>query len=406
MSIFLSTANPFWDPNILQLFSGIEAQLGGAAFVGAAKNIAAILSIIYLSVRAYSMIIGEGSLQIMELFRPFVIILVILNFSTFATIVASIGKGTENSIRAKFEGNAKTNDALLTKREELTSTLINQVETNKQKMIDKRVIAERIKRQDQGAGGSGILGGIEEGINDFGNAMLQSLVIEAQIGWARLSLFIQELITNFVLSCFKGIAYCMFFIQLILKHIMLVLGPISIAMSIAGPFKNSWVEWTKRYIAISFYATITFMVLNISLAIVQYGFEQEISRLNFILESVNVEEEFIAKVTNMGSYLGLLIIALLTTVGGIMQIPAVAGWIVGGDAGGQVMFQTAAGTAKSVARGGANTGRAVVGAATGGAATVAGAAGSAIQRGATAVGKSAAQSASTIGKSVNTMMKS
>ena len=189
------------------------------------------------------------------------------------------------------------------------------------------------------------------------------------------------------MGLFKGICYCMFFIQLILKHIMLILGPISFAISIAGPFKDSWVQWTKRFIAISFYSTITYIVLNISFAIVQYGFEQEISRLQYILESEKVIEEFLAKVTDIGSYLGLLIIALLTTLGGILQIPTVAGWVVGGGDGGAVMFGAAAGAGKSVARGG-------MGAAKGVASATAG-----------PVGAAATGAANTIGKGVNTLIK-
>lgn len=410
MLSILSAPNPFWDPEILGLFNGIQAQLSNGAFVGTAKNLAAVVSIIYLSVRAYAMIIGEGTIQIMQLFRPFVIILVILNFTAFANIVGSIGKAAEGGIKGRFEHNANMTNALLTQKEDLTKKLTLLVEENKQRLIEERVKTESAKRKvEGGGGGDSWIGEIEESINDFGNALLQSLVLEAQLAWARLSLFIQELITNITLAIFKGIAYCMFFIQLILMHIMLILGPISFAISIAGPFKDSWVQWVKRYIAISFYATITFIVLNIALAIVQYGFEQEISRLNYIMESKDVINEFLAKVTDIGSYLGLLIIAVLTTLGGILQIPTVAGWVVSGGDGGAVMFGAAAGAGKSVARGGMGAGRALATAGAGPIGNAAGGIASTIGKGAVQAGKGlgegAKQSASTISKSINTMRK-
>ena len=394
MQILLANPNPFWDPHILSLFDGIKAQLSTGSFVGTAKTLAAIVSIIYLSVRAYSMIIGEGSIQIMQLFRPFVFILIILNFPAFAQIVGSIGGTAQTSIQAKFQANAETCNALMVQKENLMKELTNLIETNKQRLIEERVKSERERRAGTAAAGTDVFG-IEESINDFGNAMIQSLVLEAQITWARLSIWIQEMITYIVLALFKGVAYCMFFIQLILMHILLILGPVSFAISIAGPFSHSWIEWTRRYIAVSFYAAITFIVLNIALAIVQYGFEQEISRLTQILQQKDVEEVFLASVTDIGNYLGLLIIALLTTVGGILQIPTGAGWIVGGDGGGGVMFNTAKGISAAGAKGGMNTTKGLAGAATGAVGNVAVGAASVVKG-----------TADTIGKSVNTSAKS
>ena len=368
MQLLLANPNPFWDPHILSLFDGIKAQLSTGSFVGTAKTLAAIVSIIYLSVRAYSMIIGEGSIQIMQLFRPFVFILIILNFSGFAQIVSSIGGTAQSSIQTKFQANAETCNALMVQKENLMKELTNLIETNKQRLIEERVKSERERRAGTAAAGTDIFG-IEESINDFGNAMLQSLVLEAQITWARLSIWIQEMITYIVLALFKGVAYCMFFIQLILMHILLILGPVSFAISIAGPFSQSWIEWTRRYIAIS--------------------------RLTQILQQKDVEEVFLASVTDIGNYLGLLIIALLTTVGGILQIPTVAGWIVGGDGGGGVMFNTAKGVAAAGTKGGMNTTKGLVGATTGAVGNVAVGAASVVKG-----------TADTIGKSVNTSTKS
>ena len=69
LAVFLDIPNKFWDPNIMDLIRGIQLQLGSGEFIAIAKEVAAILSLMYLSVKAYAMILGEGRLEIMQLFR-------------------------------------------------------------------------------------------------------------------------------------------------------------------------------------------------------------------------------------------------------------------------------------------------------------------------------------------------
>ena len=108
---FLQT-NSFWDPNLMSLIDGIKSILPNDSFVSTAKEIAAVLALIYLSVRAYAMIVGEGKLEVMQLFRPFIITLVIVNFGTYAAIVDMPGKATGNKAQANFEANAKDGIAI------------------------------------------------------------------------------------------------------------------------------------------------------------------------------------------------------------------------------------------------------------------------------------------------------
>ena len=101
---------------------------------------------------------------------------------------------------------------------------------------------------------------------------------------------------------------------MILMHILLILGPISFALSIIGAFRDSWVQWTARYIAVSFYIAIGMIVLNMAILIISYGMQQEISRMQQILDKA---------------------------------VPAVSGWIVGGGDSGSVMHGTGVATAKT-----------------------------------------------------------
>lgn len=400
LATLLQTPNPFWDPHILDLFDGIKNQLDRGAFVGDAKKIAAVLSIIYLSVRAYAMILGEQTMQITQLFRPFVITLVILNFGYFAGIMGSVGNAAENRMKQRFKVNATATDRLMKEREDLIRKTLDIVEQNLQSMKQDRVKAEFEK---YGGKSEGFLSGVDNAIREFGYMLEASLVLEAKIQLAKFQMVLQNFIADLTLSLFKGVAYCMFFIQLILMHIMLILGPISFAFSIAGPFSSSWVEWTKRFVAISFYGTITCIVLNISLAIVQYGFSQEISRLTQLTQQAVVKEQFLNSIVGNTSHLfGFLVIALLTAIGGIMQVPMVAGWVLSGGTGEQVMFGAATGTAKAAAAGGMRAGKAV---ASGGAGVIGSAGAKAAGNMTRGIAGGIKEIGSTIGKSIKSLRK-
>src|SRR5665647_554400 len=127
LSILLDVPNKFWDDNIMHMIDGIQTQLGSGEFIATAKEIAAVLSLIYLSVKAYAMIIGEGRLDIMQLFRPFVITLVIVNFGLYASIVGGLGNAAAQQEKGIFKANASHMDDLMFTKDSLSTTFWTRV---------------------------------------------------------------------------------------------------------------------------------------------------------------------------------------------------------------------------------------------------------------------------------------
>lgn len=333
----------FWDSNLLDLIDGIKAILPQDSMVGVARTISATLGMIYLSVRAYAMIIGEGRFEVMQLFRPFVITLVILNFSIFATIAGKPGEMAGNSARESFEGKAIALNEQVTLKKELTTKIWNKVLENTAE-ISKLYYDANNKSTDQSVVNSLTLGAL-----DFIGEMGAKFTVLEKVFWAKISMWFQDMITWIVLGIFKGVCYLLFFLQLILMHVLLILGPLSLAFSIGGAFKDSWVQWTARYISVSFYSCIGFIILNISTAILTYGFRQETSRLQQILDKSTVQEQFLAVISNTDSFIGYLLIALIVALGGVMSVPTISTWIIHTSGAGQAFFGTTVGTVKGAA---------------------------------------------------------
>lgn len=343
----LNSVNPFWDSNILDLIKGIKDSLPDQQLTSIAKEIAAVFALIYLSVKAYAMIIGEGKFEVMPLFRPFIITIVITNFSLFSEIVGYPGSASGEIGKANFEANANIMDQDMDTKDKLTDDLFKTLIENTTQLKDYYV---QSSKAEQGVGdqlADAAINMMTLGTSEAMTELNAYITVYEQLLWIKLSMWMQGFITWIVLGIFKGVCYCLFFLQLILLYVLGCLGPISFAFSIAGPFKESWVQWVARYVAVSFYSTIGFIILNVACAIMNYGINQEISRLSQLLAKKNAVAEFLASVEHVDNFIGYLFIAMVTAVAGIVSTPVVSSWIIGSVSTGTAFFSTFVNTAKA-----------------------------------------------------------
>jgi hypothetical protein len=355
--ILINDINPFWDKNILTLISGIKDALPDQQLATIAKEVAAVFSLIYLSVRAYAMIIGEGKFEVLPLFRPFIFSLAIINFGLVTEVAGYPGSASEDIGRTSFEANAKIMDQDMDTKEQLTNELFKTIISNTTQLKDYYIQSSKADQSIGDEMADAAINMMTLGAKEAMTELNAYITVYEQLLWIKLSLWLQGFITWMVLGVFKGVCYCLFFLQLILLYVLGCLGPISFAFSIAGPFSNSWIQWVGRYVAVSFYSTIGFIILNISCSIMNYGLNQEISRLSQLLAKKDAVAEFIATVEHVDNFIGYLFIAMVTAIAGILATPVISSWIIGTASAGSAFFGTAVGTAKA----GASTGAAVAG---------------------------------------------
>ncbi len=343
----LDTLNPFWDENILTLIEGIKSMLPSSPVAGVARSVAAVLSLIWLSVRAYAMIVGEGKLEVMPLFRPFIITMVIINFGLYTALADMPGKAAGNASKVQFQANAQLTQELLDQKEKLIDELFVTVLENTNEIRKLYYDADADNSTWSDVKNTVSLGTREALLN-----LDASITVYEQLFWIKVSIWLQNFIMWIVLGIFKGVCYCIFFIELILLHILVILGPLSFAFSIAGAFKDSWVTWTARYISVSFYTFIGFVVLNISIAIIMYGLHQEIDRLTQVLAIKDYKELFIKAVNHTDNFIGFLFIAIVVAIAGILAVPVITTWIIQTAGAGNAFFGTAVSTVKTTASAG------------------------------------------------------
>jgi hypothetical protein len=369
--IFLSDLNPFWDPNIMNAIDGIKSALSNGNLVTTAQMIAAVLSLIYISIKAYAMIVGEGRFDLMSLLRPFVVTLLIVNFSTYVNIVSWPGQSAGNSAQSQFESNVAQINLLMDQRDALYQQTFST-------LISLTISIQKQNSNTTTSPDDNIFSRISNSISSTLQSALDDInshiTMFEYLSWMKLTFWVDGILTTIALSCFKGIAYCIFFLQMIIMHVMAALGPISFAFSIAGSFRENWASWTARFIAVSFYTYIGFLVLNIASTMIYYGAQQEVSRLTQLLAigatdiqagtaTSQTVADFAANATNIQGFLGYIIIGVIVAITGVIATPVISTWIIQTAGAGQAFFGGASRTVESAISGAASTAKATAGAA-------------------------------------------
>lgn len=345
MSILLQAAdpiNPFWDENLLDLIEGIRDAIGDGQIPTIARQIAAILTLIYFSVKSFAMLAGEGNLEVMTLLRPFIFSMVIINFGLLTEIYDLPAASLEGLQKETFVARAKDVEQELMVKDQLMDSVWNKVNSNIEEL---KALYGGSQKADYNMAEE-VLDGFSGGAYDVMVNLDSYVTIYQNLLFTRMTMALTDFTTTITLAGYKGVCYCIFFIQLIILYILKSLGPLAFAFSVTGPFRDSWVQWTSKYIAATFYSAIAFLVLNLCLAVIEYGIGQEINRLMYVV-NLPMNEQFMKAIQSYDDYMGYLIIAIITSIAGIISTPTMASWIIQAGSGIGSFASVMAGTAMS-----------------------------------------------------------
>lgn len=320
--------NPFWDENLLDLINGIRDAIGDGQIPTIARQIAAVLTLIYFSIKSFAMLSGEGNLEVMTLLRPFIFSMVIINFGLLTEIYDIPAASLEGLQKETFIARAKDVEQELIVKDQLMDSVWNKVNSNIEEL---KALYGGSSKADYNMAEQ-MLDGFSGGSYDVMVNLDSYITIYQNLLFTRMMMAMTDFTTTLVLAGYKGVCYCIFFIQLIILYILKSLGPLSFAFSVTGPFRDSWVQWTSKYIAATFYSAIAFIVLNLCLAVIEYGIGQEVNRLMYVV-NLPMNEQFLKAIQNYSDYMGYLIIAIVTSIAGIVSTPTMAGWIIQAGSG-------------------------------------------------------------------------
>jgi hypothetical protein len=320
------------DDAIFELFRQLEGYLRGDArfFVYDAQAIAAISMFLYFGIKAFGLISGDQKWEIIPLLRPFALTLVIVFWMQFV-----------NALEYPFEIFEARTEGLY----DAQNMEVNLLMQEKNKLVTEYAlklteISEDVESVDSD-GGDGIAGMI--GID------MDSLIKEAKslylVVLSKFKYVLEQVVNFIVLALFQMCVYIVFFLQMFFKHVLIILGPLSFALSIIPAFRDSYTTWIGRFISVALYSTIARIVLIIAMTFVKYSLNYEIQ----VYEKLMADEDaFILYATASNSVQISFIVALLTGAAAMLTVPTVSTWIVNTSGVGQAVGKMSKGMIQGV----------------------------------------------------------
>lgn len=272
-----------------------------ADMVDAGRAIAGTAAVFYIAYRVWGHIARAEPVDFYPLFRPFVLGFILTMYTSFVGFIDSMCQpviaATENMVSAQ----QSDVDKFRKMRHQMDSIAI---ERKKQVLADASIWRDKdISVQDPG--------GQSTTINT--NAFKAS----GDLLYTQMQVSIRELIYNIVDFLYQAASLCIDTIRTFFMVLLIIVGPISIGVSVFDGFKDNLTKWIDRYATVVLWAACA----NIFTAILS---KVQVMMLQRALSEMAANGEEVAFSSSDMVY----IIFMLIGVVGYATVPALAGYIV------------------------------------------------------------------------------
>ena len=338
---------------------------------GWAKIIGLCIALGVGSYECWMMMLGRRGMDVMKILHIIIISICITSASWICEAAAAPGKALGDMAynMAQVE-----NQAVADKEAELSDKQKEYSEKLRQ-IITKAYEEEKAAKP---ADDEGSFLGITEAIDEFKHNMeirlkQATLSIETTIcEWLSIAIrFIGEVF-------FQIVYYGMLVAQTIFMHLMIAFCPLAFAMSLAPPFRSAWSQWLSKFLSLSLWAFVIYMVLYYVDFIMLYNLQMDITAYENLINDAGIGtgadgswgEVLMLGMQGLGTTC-MYVVGLLVGVFVLKFVPDVASWLIPGGVSSGI-GGAMAGSATGAAIGAAS----VAGAAVTGGASLAGAVGS------------------------------
>ncbi|UZS00017.1 plasmid transfer protein [Chondrinema litorale] len=300
------------DREILLLIEGLFNRLvtETSIFLNDAQALCAIFMLLYFGLKSYGMIAGDKRLELVSLLRPFALTLVIIFWPSFITIMNFPAEIITDKSKALVTDRIDEIDAIQLERRTKMAEIAR-------KLIEDSAELEQFDNSDDDdwLAWTGV---------DFGKIFDEIkgyyIILLSKLRWV-----VVESLEFIVVSIFQACSYLIFFLQVIFAAILIILGPFSFAFSILPGFRDAYLTWMSRYISVSLYSGIGYIVMSLSLLLIRYGLEKELVLLDFVLKD---EAAFFFYISSNDGSANFYLVSLIIGALAMLSIPVISTWIV------------------------------------------------------------------------------
>lgn len=324
------SAKGLYDQGMLDMFAGIRANYATdyVMYIGFTQTLIALFMLILWSTKAYEMMVGKD-IDWAALFRPFILFIVVTNWTVFVDISNTIFEGVASRANQELEQKQALVSLKMKIRKDKTFAV-------GQKMSERLYELNKLWDDDE----VNLFEFVGEAIETIEDTLKGTFIMaQSYATW-----FGMQFIEFIVLSIFQIAVYIAMFIQLMFFVIMVILGPLAFGISVLDKFKDAWINWLSRFISVGLMLPVIYIVLGMAMAIVAMGLQSEIEALDFL--SVN-EDAFLLYVMS-GNIAGtsLYLITLIVGALGLFMVPIISTWVVATNGFGSALSSGVRGAAR------------------------------------------------------------
>ena len=305
-----------------------------------ASIIAGLMALLYLSWLGWQFLYNQRDWDILAVLKPFGLGLIIMFWSDFVNLVKEPFLIMQQSQMVAYQASDDDLNALRLERFILQQKTLDEV----YKMGAEYDTMLNEQEDDEGF--------LDELLSDAYN----SLVAPVQNIVARLNsafnFAITALLETVALWILRLAVYAIFLIQVIMQTVLIIVGPLAVAFSILPAFSNSFVSWLQKFINVSMYGFIAFIILKLGTQIQIFAMEAEIKRYKMMIPDDPgdlINRALIISFSSQGiTSFGMVIISFIMTAIGMTLVPKIADYIVGSNGQNSGLIRSAMGAATIV----------------------------------------------------------
>lgn len=328
LDLFLSIGYPLIDQSLDKLLEHMVNPPTNYLFsyiLAMARSIGASIAIGVGAYEAWMMILGRRGMDVMKLLRIFGLALCI----TFSGIICKVLRTPGLSLESH------THYMALVQNKKLDAMQID-IALKQKEYLDslrsKQAQQEEQKAAQDAATEDGIMDKIKNAIDNLGLSIQNQAKEVAVIVETKASEFANMIIRFIGELIFQMMYYGMFIAQRVFMSVMALFCPIVFAMSIAPPWRNAWSQWVSKYVTLSLWGFIIYLVVYYIDYLMWCTLQSDIKAYEGLIKDKNI---------NTGDSIGafglqaigttcMYVVGCLAGAKILGMVPEVASWLIPG----------------------------------------------------------------------------
>jgi hypothetical protein len=297
----LTMGLPLIDESLAKLLEAMQEAPTGAIqsiIVGWARTIGSCLALGVGSYEAWMMILGRRGMDVIKMLRIAIIAFCLTNVGmrSIKTMVNAPGR----ALAAASHSQAISANKQVAEKEKQVAKMqkayIDSLRSKQAKLAEQKAAQDAVDESQaaQEAGG-GISGAINRGIEWVKNGLENlktSFVDQVKQVTAMAETKTAELINDVIRFIgeviFQMTYYGMLLGQTIFMNILWMFMPIAFAMSLAPPFRNAWSQWLSKYLSLSLWPFVIYLILYYVDYLLQFYLQEDFEAYKGLMNDKNI----------------------------------------------------------------------------------------------------------------------